>query len=442
MRLLRCIRLCLAGIVIGSASAVAADVLESPDRFAYVIGNSAYETFGGDKIEGSPFNLVTPANDARQYADALARLGWTVLNEARVERATEAIRRELEAALNQITPGSEVVFVFSGHGFSINDTNFIVGIPASGESYASVEEMVSGSIPIDYIVERLDSRDPSRIILIINACGDQPLLDSVGTAPARVSYPNVGAEVLILYSSSPRGVAYDFIDSQERATRDQEENLNSLFTRSFLKQIEEDQPLLAAFTNARIETERLSLKAAAFRGLPPRSHRQIPHIVHDTINGRFNLFDPSATLIEASQSADWRLAPSSCRVNENSLNEALALRDASPNPSKEDLDALRACILQAGLQDLGVDKITFDGARGGVVFSSVSADSAFKKADLVNSISIVRVDGAPDRVTLRDLNQFQEVLYENVRRPGTTMYFTRVGAPETGGGSSFVIHEY
>ena len=85
------------------------DMLDTPDRFAYIIGNSAYETFQGNKIDGSPFNLVTPVNDARRYAEAMETLGWEVLNDARFERSAEAIRRELEIALNKITPGSEVV---------------------------------------------------------------------------------------------------------------------------------------------------------------------------------------------------------------------------------------------------------------------------------------------------------------------------------------------
>ena len=424
-----------------SAHGLAADTLDTPDRFAYVIGNSAYETFQGEKIDNSPFNLVTPVNDARRYAEAMEDLGWEVLNDARFERSAEAIRRELEIALNKITPGSEVVFIFNGHGFSIDDANFIVGIPASDASYASVEEMVSGSINIDYVVERLNSRNPSRIILLINACGDQPLLSSVGTAPAKVTFPNVSAEVLVMYSSSPRGVAYDFINSQEKATKPQEENLTSVFTRSFLKEIEKEQPLLSAFTSARIETERLSLRAAAFRGLPARTSRQIPHVVHDTINGRFSLFDVTATSLEASQRADWRLAPTSCRLNEANLNEALKLRDSS-ELATSDREAMQSCILQAGLQDLGIDKITFDGVRGGVVFTSVSADSKFKRLDLVRSVSMLRADGSRTTVDFETLDQFQEILFENARKPGTTIVLTRIGAPETGGGSSFVTHKY
>lgn len=427
---------------LNAARGWASDTLDSPNRYAFVIGNSAYETFQGDKIEGSPFNLFTPANDARQYASVLTNLGWKVLNSARIERTSEAIVRDLETALNEITPGSEVLFVFNGHGFSIDSTNFIVGIPPPDDSYASVSEMVSGSITIDYVVERLASRNPSRIIMVINACGDQPLLDSVETAPARVNFPGVAAEVLIVYSSSPRGVAYDFIDSQEKAGEGQDTKLTSVFSRTLLKQMQIDQPFLSAFTTARIETERLSLQAASFRGLPASTGRQIPHVVHDTINGRFNLFDVTETFLESSQRADWRLAPSSCRLNDANLSEALALRDGQTQPNAQDSTSMQACIFQAGLQDLGVDQITFDGGRGGVVFSTVAADSKFKQRDLVRSVSILRADGTSRTLDFERLTQFQEILFENVRKPGTTIVFTRIGAAETGGGSSFVTHSY
>ena len=416
---------------------------EPPDRFAFIIGNSAYETFGGNKIPGSPFNLVTPANDARRYAEAFDELNWQVLNSAKVERSAEAIRRDLEVALNEITPESEVVFVFNGHGFSNGEENFIVGVPASDDSYASTEEMIGGSIKIDYIVERLASRNPGRIVLIINACGDEPpLLASLGTAPARMTFPNVNAEVLVLYSSSPRGVAYDFINNKEKATEGYETTLNSPFTRSFIAEMMVDQPLLQAFTAARIETERLSIQAAAFRRKPALISRQIPHVVHDSINGRFNLSDATATLLEASQQANWRLAPSSCRLNSENLAEALALREDEQSANASEQEAVVACILQAALQDLGVERITFDGIRGGVVFETVAADSQFKQRDLISSVSMRRSDGSTATVDFKSLNEFQETLYQNVRKEGTRMVFTREGDPETGGGSTFVSHKY
>ena len=103
---------------------------------------------------------------------------------------------------------------------------------------------------------------------------------------------------------------------------------------------------------------------------------------------------------------------------------------------------MQSCILQAGLQDLGIDKITFDGVRGGVVLTSVSADSKFKRLDLVRSVSMLRADGSRTTVDFETLDQFQEILFENARKPGTTIVLTRIGAPETGGGSSFVTHKY
>ena len=408
----------------------------SPDRFAFVIGNTDYETVNGEVVPGSPFNLVTPENDARVYAKTLASLGWRLLNGDITNRSANAINAALDLAVNEVTPGSEVVFVFNGHGFTYNSENYIVGIPDERGSFAGFFDMVAGSITLRDVVTKIASRSPSRIILIINACGDEPLMAEAKRAPARIDFSDVGAEVLVLYSSSPGGVAYDYIDSSETTASSQQDldslsfdddgagsDLLSLFTRAFVPAIEQEQPILQAFTEARITVERLSVRAALYRGLPESIGRQIPHILHDTINGRFSLFDVTATQLEAARAADWRLDPQSCRLNEASLTQALALRQDQAWRDDAEERAVRACILAAALGDLGIERLTFDGERGGVVVSTAAPDGSFLTGDLIPRATIILADGERKKAIYTSMAIFLESLEQYYFDEGTLISF-------------------
>jgi hypothetical protein len=392
------------GLIVLSGGASASGI---PDRFAFVIGNGAYERdAGGNKLKSSTFNLETPENDARAYIDILGKQGWQILNKLNVNVQAARMLDDLKAAASQITEGSEVVFVYTGHGFTELGENYLVGIPDDHKIYPRFSDMRAGSISLNTIVRVLAQSRPARIVLIINACSDEPLLEDVSIAPERPEFDAGVAEVLVLYSSSPDGIAYDVLDTVDKQTS----GVLSVFSRSFTKLLSEDRPLLSIFADARIEVEGLSRRPAKAKGDERRAALQIPHVLYDTIDGRFNMANPAATLDDRTQTDDWRVDPFVCRVREEALAEALGLRANQTWENGVEQSAVQACIVSAAYADLGIDSLSYDGAREGVVVARVGADSKLATGDLIARIN-VKCDGKnTERERLETMDQFLSLL--------------------------------
>ncbi len=435
-RVRRTLWVACAALLLSSLSAAGQS---APDRFAFIVGNNAYERrANGDIIENSRFNLFTPRNDAVRYAEVMERLGWEVLNESLADRSNTSLQNDLDAAAKQITAGSEVVFIFNGHGFSENGKNYLVGVPDDGERYNTIADMRAGSIDLEGVIDRLSLAGPSRIILLINACGDEPLVSDASIAPAKPNFDNTVSEILVLYSSSPRGIAYDYIDNDEtqnivRNTEsdrtdlslDAEESdlLLSVFGRVFIPQMEENRPLLNIFTDARLDVERLSARAASSRDLPNRQGLQIPHVLFDTINGQFNLADVSKTAVDSARFADWRIYPPACRFNVEDRQEALQLRSEGRLGSSAEGRSIQACLLAAALGDLGIEKLAFDSDRNGVVVALSGPDSPFRNGDLIQMANVKPAGERRERFNFRSLDVFGDMLAQHYFVEGSNITF-------------------
>ncbi|MGR3637405.1 MAG: caspase family protein [Shimia sp.] len=399
----------------------------APDRFAFVVGNSAYERRAdGQMIESSTLNLYSPRHDASKYVDVLEGMGWEVLNEVPFDRTAASLENDLDAAARRITSGSEVVFVFNGHGFSQGTSNYLVGVPDDAERYASVGDMRAGSIELSDVVARLAEANPARIILIINACGDEALVDGANLAPTKPRFDTSVEEVLVLYSSSPKGVAFDFVDSPDLEGENDgfdlggEVAVHSVFSRAFLSFMEKDEPLLTVFAETRIEVEKISRRAADFRNMPGRQGLQIPHVLFDTINGQFNLADVSGTLSSTSLGTDWRHDPQVCRFSPDSLQEAHALRAQT---GIENNPQARACILAAALADMGIEKLGFDSSLGGVIVVQTTPDALFGRGDLITRLTVSNSEGR-EKLRFKQLSDFAGVLAQYFNEPGHKLVFS------------------
>lgn len=402
-------------LLIGWASFTAAQ--EAPDRFAFVVGNAEYEKLPPDI---SRFNLRTPANDAKEYVRLLDDLGWTILNADNTNRTERAMLNDLDAGSAEITSGSEVVFVYSGHGFSDPTGNYLVGTPENDQSYTDFTEMRAGSVNLNEVVERLSIGNPARIILIINACGDEPLDEKVSRAPRKPTFDTNVQEVLVLYSSSPGGVAYDYVRTTD--FQRPEPHL-SVFTRAFADRIDENRPLLDIFMEVRREVERLSGQAADDRGLAGRGSLQIPHILYDTINGEFNLANVSSTAVDAALRADWRIAPQACRFDPLNRDEALAIRSEKGIGTDSEGQSVRDCIVAAALGDLGIEKLTYSPDRNGPVISQSAAESAFATEAVIRTVTVTPQGQGRQSVPPVSIDVFYEMLANNYFAAGTNITF-------------------
>ncbi|MEM6824516.1 MAG: caspase family protein [Pseudomonadota bacterium] len=429
----------LAGtLAIGVLVLPASQAQAAKDRFAFIVGNSAYvRGANNEPLKNSVFNLVTPTNDAVAYAEALEGLGWEVINEGLVNKTRRKLLADLDEASKRVTQGSEVVFIFNGHGFSDDGTNFLVGVPETGERFSSVPDMETGSISLDDVVSKLSVGRPERIILIINACGDEPLVSDASRAPARPIFDDIDSEILVLYSSSPRGIAYDLLDNSEREVRssgddfglvlsseetEQPREVLSLFSRYMVPLLTEDRPLVSLFTEVRMAVEAQSRFSATDRGLPILEWRQIPHVLYDTIDGSFSLVSADVDEETTANASDWRDDGRLCRIENEFLEEALSLRQQGIADTSPQAQAVKDCILEAALSDLGISSLGFDAEGGSVIISQTNTVSEFRTNDRI-SMANVMLEGRRERFFFQSLDVFQDMLASTYFEPGSQFAF-------------------
>jgi uncharacterized caspase-like protein len=130
---------------------------------ALVIGNDGYANVP---------TLQKAVNDARSISAELERLGFIV---RRVENVDQrAMSRAIVAFNADVEAGDRAVFFYSGHGFEIGGTNYLLptDVPAAR---SSEEDLVrDASFPVDRIIDGVRAKGASVAILILDACRDNP----------------------------------------------------------------------------------------------------------------------------------------------------------------------------------------------------------------------------------------------------------------------------
>jgi len=242
------------------ALAVAATLLaavapaEAGKRVALVIGNNDYRNVP---------KLQKAVNDARTMGDTLKQLGFSVM--VAENQTRQGFSQSLLAFDASVEPGDTAFFFFAGHGFEIAGQNFLLptDVPAATEGQ---EELVrDASIMADRIVERLQNKGARTSILVFDACRNNPferkgtraLAGRGGLAPMTT----LPEGVFSIFSAGPRQTALDRLS-------DDDTNPNSVFTRTFVKQIAESGDALVTVAQ---RTRRLVSAMAESVG-----HKQVP----------------------------------------------------------------------------------------------------------------------------------------------------------------------
>lgn len=166
----------------------------SSNRVALVIGNSAYKS--------AP--LVNPANDAKDMAIVLKRLGFDVI------KRIDADKRQMKTAINKFYKGlrkSEIgLFYFAGHGMQINNANYLIPVNANIESESDVE---FESIHAGRILGKMRDADNQLNIVILDACRDNPFKRSFRTGSKGLAQMDAPKGSIIVYATSPSSLAED-----------------------------------------------------------------------------------------------------------------------------------------------------------------------------------------------------------------------------------------
>jgi formylglycine-generating enzyme required for sulfatase activity len=193
---------------------------------ALVIGNSSYDT--------SP--LKNPANDATDMAVLLKAAGFDVILQTDADK--RAMLESIEAFGRKL-PRAEIGMVyFAGHGMQIRGRNYLIPVKARVASETDVE---LESVDVYRILGRMEAAANPVNIIILDACRDNPFERSFRTAEKGLAKIDAPAGSIIVFATSPGGVA---ADGQGR---------NGIFTSHLLKTLARPD---ISLTQALMETRR------------------------------------------------------------------------------------------------------------------------------------------------------------------------------------------
>lgn len=218
------------------------------ERIALVIGNSAY-------VHST--QLLNPANDARDMADALKQAGFEVLLGIDLDKRGFDIRiREFARALE----GANVALLFyAGHGLQVSGRNFLIPVDARLESERDLD---FDAVSLDFVMRQMElNRENKTTIVFLDACRDNPLsrnlARTMGTRSASVgqglAQVQAGVGSFISYSTQPGNVALDGADR------------NSPFTSALVRRLSEPGRNL---TSVMIEVRKDVLATTAGKQVP------------------------------------------------------------------------------------------------------------------------------------------------------------------------------
>lgn len=168
---------------------------ESGKRVALVVGNQDYV---------AAERLKNALNDSRAISRALSDLGFEVyeaenLTRGNFQEALDDLERAAEGA-------SAVVFYFSGHGFQLGGTNYLVPTDAS---LSSRDAIASETMRLDDIVARIQARNRQTLIFL-DACRNNPLPASVrGSAGDGLAQMETGSGTFVAFATQPGNITRD-----------------------------------------------------------------------------------------------------------------------------------------------------------------------------------------------------------------------------------------
>lgn len=251
---------CFAVLLLVACGLAIGPVAHAQNRLAFIVGNDSYQN-------------VTPlkkaVNDARSTGATLSKLGFRVTSGENLTR--RQFNERFSTFESAITPGDTVFFFYSGHGVEMDGSNYLIPVDAPLARQQSL--LKSESVSTNTIVQTLKARGARTIVMVLDACRDDPFLDSNGRSMAGTRgfgrfEPPSGTGIFIVYSAGNGQIALDRLS-------DTDTNPNSVFTRSFLPLLEEQKSLSDVVRATRTKVQALANSIG---------HAQFP-AYYDQING-------------------------------------------------------------------------------------------------------------------------------------------------------------
>lgn len=251
---------------------------------ALVIGNDSYANV--------PW-LKKAVNDARAVAAQLESLGFVVREAENLDQ--RAMSRALVAFAQDLQPGDRAFFFYAGHGFEIGGMNYLLPVDVPAVQSNEQDIIRDAAFPVDRILEGIRERGASVAVLVLDACRDNPFA-AAGTRSlpgtrglARVDAPE---GVFVLMAAGAKQAALDRLS-------DADDNPNSVFTRTFLAELQKPGRTLVQIAKAtQVEVKTLAASVG---------HDQTP-AYYDQVIGDVILSDGSAAVAVAATDDPTRVS--------------------------------------------------------------------------------------------------------------------------------------
>lgn len=169
---------------------------DSGRRVALVVGNTAYTS-----IE----KLPNASRDASSVAEALLKAGFdvTVVEDATglaFDRAVKEVERKAQGA-------EAVLFYYSGHGFQLGGTNYLVPVDATLRDRSSID---AETLKLDTVVKRFSGRGRQTLVFL-DACRNNPLPPSwrASVSGRGLAELKTGQETFVAFATEPGAITAD-----------------------------------------------------------------------------------------------------------------------------------------------------------------------------------------------------------------------------------------
>ena len=204
-------------------------------KVALIVGNSSYKV--------GP--LKNPSHDARLMGKTLAEIGFDLIgDEVQIDLTREQLAQRIIEFGDHLRATKGVgVFYFAGHGVQVHGKNYLIPIGAKMDRAEYVEVF---GVPIDQVLQQMESAENKLNLMILDACRNNPFLSQTRSMSRGVKINSAPSGTLILYATRPGMVSLDGEGENSPFTRSLTENMKKPglkieeVMRSTIKQVERE----------------------------------------------------------------------------------------------------------------------------------------------------------------------------------------------------------
>jgi hypothetical protein len=164
-----------------------------PSRRALIIGNANYAGVAP---------LLNTINDARAVSTTLGDLGFQVQNGENLDAI--ALDRAISTFVEGVTAGDVALFYYSGHGMELSGENYLIPVDFRARDEAEAKHQ---SYSANVLLEKLEARKPRLIIIVLDACRNNPFRGARGSGG--LAAMEAGTGVYVAFATAPGRTASD-----------------------------------------------------------------------------------------------------------------------------------------------------------------------------------------------------------------------------------------